>query len=87
MLVKDDQSLRVRVEPELKEKIDAMLKGRGVTTQRALEKLLEWVVGEDPLTQAMIFEQVPTTDRAELSRIVLRRLADAKGDKGKGRGK
>ena len=67
-------SLRVRVSPGLYQKIEAMIEGRGVTVQRALESLLSWVVDEDPLTQAMIFNQVPPADRAELSRIVLRRL-------------
>ena len=69
------KSLRVRVEPGLSGKVDAMLEARGVTVQRALETLLEFIVDEDPLTQAMIFKLVPAKDRADLSRIVLRRMA------------
>ena len=80
--VTDAISLRVRVDPGLHQRIEAMLEARGVTTQRALESLLAWVVEEDPLTQAMIFNQVPASDRAELSRIVLRRLGAGRKESG-----
>lgn len=77
-------SLRVRVEPALHAKIQTMIEARGVTVQRALETLLEFIVEEAPLTQAMIFRTVPAEDRSELSRLVLRRLG-RQGGKGKGR--
>ena len=80
---KELTSLRVRVEPDLHAKVEAMLTARGVTVQRALESLLHFIVDEEPLTQAMIVQLVPVDDRSELSRIVLRRLAN-RGKKRKG---
>ena len=81
----DGQMIRVRVPDDVKARWDAAVESRQISTQRALVRLMDWVAGEDPLTQAMIFGQVPGTDQADLSAIVLRRLAESA--KGKGRGK
>lgn len=72
--VADTENLRVRLRDDLKAKFDAMIKARGVTQQRALETLVEWITGEDAITQLMVFQQTEVEDRAELSRLVLRRL-------------
>jgi antitoxin component of RelBE/YafQ-DinJ toxin-antitoxin module len=77
--VAETENLRVRIGPELKQRFDEMLEARGVTQQRALEAMVEWIVDEDALTQLQIFKQAPLKDRAELSRIVLKRLGAGKG--------
>ena len=72
-----DNMVRVRLDDaETREKWKAMLNDRQISQQRALVGLIEWIIRQEPLTQAMIFKQVPKTDFAELSRIVLRRLGD-----------
>lgn len=73
--------IRVRVKDALKAKWDRMLDERRISQQDAVVELIEFILEEEPLTQNMIFRQSPVADRAELSRIVLRRLGS--GDKGK----
>jgi len=70
-----EENIRVRIPTPLKEKWDAAMDGRKISTQRALAEMMRWMIEQDPLTQAMIFGQVPETDRVELSQIVLNRLA------------
>ncbi len=67
--------VRFRVTPELKKRWDEIRDARKVNQQDAANALFAWIVDEDPLTQAMIFGQVPVTDRADLTKLVLRRLA------------
>ena len=73
----DTENVRARVKPELADRWRVTIDARKITQQAALESLLGWIVEQDSLTQAMIFGQVEEADRAELSRIVLRRLADS----------
>lgn len=70
----NEENMRVRVPTPLKERWDKMLEARKISAQRAFVAMMDWIVDEDALTQAMIFGQVPEVDRAELSRIVLARL-------------
>jgi predicted phage tail protein len=78
MCVADSEQIRVRLQGELKEKWERTLEARKISQQQAVVALLENVVGFDPLLQSMLFNQVPTADRAELSRIVMRRLSAGK---------
>jgi hypothetical protein len=66
--------IRVRLRPDLKAKWEGVLTGHKITQQAAVVAFVEWLVIQDPLTRSMIFGQVPDTDRAALSRIVLERL-------------
>lgn len=76
--VKEFQNIRARIDEELKADWDKMLTARKISQQDALAALMRWIVDEDPLTQNMIFGQTPPGDRAELSRIVLARMAKRK---------
>lgn len=75
--------IRVRLGGSLLEAWERVVNDRKVTQQDALVGLIEFIVNEDPLTQAMIFKQVPIEDRAGLTTLVLRRLAES-GGKGDG---
>jgi hypothetical protein len=80
---RDGESIRVRLAPDVKAPWDHVLATHNITGQAAVAALIRWALTQDPLTRSMIFGQVPETDHAELSRIVLRRLAG--GGKGKGK--
>ena len=71
----DSEQIRIRVGQPLKAKWDGMLTARKITQQAAVTALIDWITCEDPLTQTMIFGQVPVQDRADLTRLVLKRLA------------
>jgi len=70
-----EENFRVRVPEAVNEKWEKLLADHNITTQRALLSLMEWIIEEDPLTRAMIFRQVPMTERATLTKIVLERLS------------
>ncbi len=78
----DAENIRTRVPAAVKKRWDAMLDEHRISQQDAVLSLIEWCLDEDPLTRAMVFRQVPSKDRAELSRIVLRRLASSKAKGG-----
>lgn len=80
------QMIRVRVKGPTKERWDKMLEDRKMSQQDAVVSLIEFILGEEPLTQNMIFQQTDVNDRAELSRIVLRRLAGQSRKKAARRG-
>lgn len=79
----ESEQIRVRLIPTLKGRWESVLQSHKITQQAAVVALLEWVADQDPLTRSMIFGQVPDTDRAALSRIVLERLAEPKARKPK----
>jgi hypothetical protein len=71
-----DRNIRTRVDdPALLRQWQEMLDARQISQQRAVVALMRFVVEQDPLAQLMIFGQAPADDHAELTRIVLRRLA------------
>lgn len=70
--------MRIGLDPKLKERWDSMLEARGISQQRAVVALVNWIVEQDPLTQLMIFGQAPERDHAQLVRIVLERLGGGK---------
>lgn len=75
MNMADEKLIKVRMDDEsLLARWREILEARQISQQRAMVALIRWIVGEEPITQAMIFGQVPETDFAELSRIVVRRL-------------
>jgi hypothetical protein len=75
----DPKIIRVRLdEPVLSEWAD-VLASHKISGQQAVAAVLAWMTKQDPLTRAMIFGQVPEMDNAALTRIVLKRLADAGG--------
>jgi hypothetical protein len=76
--VTQTENIRIRLGPDLKPAWEGVLERHKITQQAAVAALIGWAVRQDPLTRAMIFGQVPDADHAELSRIVLRRLADGK---------
>lgn len=78
MIVAEQEMIRVRLEPELKERWETTLQGRKISQQRAVTSLIDWLTQQEPLVQAMIFNQVPETDHGELSRLVLDRLGKRK---------
>jgi hypothetical protein len=73
--VKDKESIRIRLGPDVKPPWERVLAEHKITQQQAVEALVRWTIEQDALTRAMVFGQVPATNNAELSRIVLRRLA------------
>ena len=78
----EPRQILVRVPPPTKRRWEDMLKERKITSQDAAINLIEWVVRQDPLVQAMIFNQVPPQD--DLVDLVLKRLREraAAGEKG-----
>lgn len=76
--------MRIRVPPSLTDRWDAVVAAHKISKQAAVIALIEWVARQDALTRSMVFGQVPETDHAVLSRIVLERLsAPAAAPKGK----
>ena len=67
--------IRVRVTEPLLGKWEKVLTEHNISQQDAVTALMEFATGEQPVTRAMLFKQVPIEDRADLSRLVLRRLA------------
>ncbi|MDB5298290.1 MAG: hypothetical protein JWO31_4273 [Phycisphaerales bacterium] len=80
---RDGESIRVRLTPDVKEPWGEVLDSHNITQQGAVSALIRWALKQDPLTRSMIFGQVPETDHAALSRMVLKRLADGGTGKAK----
>jgi hypothetical protein len=78
---RDSESARVRLAPDVKVAWEKVLTEHNITQQAAMVALVRFAVRQDPLARSMIFGQVPDTDHAALSRIVLERLGRAKGKK------
>ena len=73
--VDDSENIRIRLGGDLRKRWKQLIDDRKISQQRAIVAAIEFLCDQEPLTTAMIFQQVPNTDRAELSRIVLDRLA------------
>jgi hypothetical protein len=71
----DKESIRIRLEPELRAKWQGVLDARKISQQKAVTAMIGWLVEQDPLMQTMLFDQVPETDKAELAKMVLKRLS------------
>lgn len=74
-MTEDFENIRTRVPARVKPRWQEVLKEHKISQQDAVLALIEWAIGEDPLTRAMVFGVVPDVDRAELTKIVLRRLS------------
>lgn len=68
-------TMRIVVETDLMEKWKKILDERKISQQRAVISLMEWIVGQEPLIQLVIFGQVPAAERRQLSQLVIERLA------------
>jgi hypothetical protein len=63
-----EKTFRIELEGELLAEWGRMLKDRKITQTNACMALIRWIVRQDPLLQALIFEQQPP--RAEVLQII-----------------
>ena len=67
----EEAVIKIRLDPELKKKIDDLLSRKQITQVAAMNSLLEWLVVQDDLLQSMILGQLD--DDADLLTLALRR--------------
>ena len=70
----DPKMIRVRLDEPFLSEWEGILRAHKISGQSAVSATLVWLAKQDPLTRALIFGQVPDTDHAALSRLVLERL-------------
>ena len=73
--MKQTADLRVRLGPDLKGRLDAVLNARKVSQQVGMVEVVEWFVSQDAMVQAMVLGLIPVEDRGSVAKIVLKRLA------------
>ena len=63
VMAKDDgrENMRTRLRSDLKREWDALLDSKRITQQDAIESMIQFVLGSEPLVQSMFFQQIPPT--------------------------
>jgi hypothetical protein len=73
--VAERKNLRIRLTPELKDRIEEVAQRKRVSQQVLVDAVLEWFVGTDGLLQSLILGQIDPEDEAGVSEVALRRIA------------
>lgn len=69
-----DPQLKVRLEKDLKAKVEAAFKKQGVTTTEGIARLLRTFLAAGEELHPLLLEQVRGLSRQELARAILRRM-------------
>lgn len=73
-------TVRVQLDPEGKEALDALCQLRGMTQIAVMSRLVKWFFKQDELIQASVLGLLSDESQRELARRLLQRLAD--GERG-----
>ena len=79
-LVDERENLRIRVAADMNERLSQFSSTRRISKQDIIEGMLEWMLAQDDLTQAMVLRQIPASP--DLVELVLSRLADEAANAG-----
>src|SRR6476620_6681048 len=77
MFVPLSEPVKFRVEPDMKQRWDALLERKKITQQDAGLALVQWLLESDDLLQSMVLGQVNPAE--DLAGIVVRRLVKKRG--------
>lgn len=78
MIVTEPKNLRIVIPAELKDQWNALVEGKGISQQKAIEALVKFLLDQDDLAQSVVLGQVkPTPD---VMRVIFERIAEKAGD-------
>lgn len=78
VIVAKEDFLRIRVPEGLNEALLKLKADRGLTKQETVERLLRWMLRQDPMTQLLVLGVVPASYESEAANLVLSRMAGVK---------
>ena len=85
MTMPNSEDLRVRLEGDLKERLDQVLDAKRTSQQRAVNELVGWFVRQDPLVQSAILGQIEI-DSPAMGKLIHDRLVQATSNSKTSRG-
>lgn len=70
--------LRIEITPDAKENLTGFCSKVGMTQVAAMSRLVEWFAEQSDVVQAAILGLYPADIRADVAKLILKRMAEAK---------
>ena len=75
MVNKEDESVRVRLDADLKYRFVDAYEGLKVNQQTAIREMIRWFVEQDQTVQALVVGTIPRSIATDIARLILQKMA------------